>query len=35
MNNLTRWDPFRELLDMRRAMDRLMEGSYLGTDVGQ
>lgn len=24
---LTRWDPFRELVSMRRAMDRLMENS--------
>ena len=24
---LTRWDPFREMLTMRRAMDRLMENS--------
>ncbi len=35
MNNLTRWDPFRELWDMRRTMDRLMEGSYPGSEVGQ
>ncbi len=28
---LTRWDPFRDLVSMRRAMDRLMENS-LGED---
>ena len=28
---LTRWDPFRDLVSMRRAMDRLMENS-LGDD---
>lgn len=27
--NLIRWDPFRELVGMRQAMDRLLEGGYL------
>jgi HSP20 family protein len=26
--NLIRWDPFRELVGMRQAMDRLLEGGY-------
>lgn len=32
MFNITRWDPFRELVDMRRTMDRLMEGAVLGPE---
>ncbi len=28
MANLTRWDPFRELADMRNMMDRLLERSF-------
>jgi HSP20 family protein len=28
MNALSRWDPFRELLDMRWTMDRLMQSSF-------
>ncbi len=27
--NLIRWDPFRELVGMRQAMDRLLEGGYV------
>ena len=26
--NLIRWDPFRELMGMRQAMDRLLEGGF-------
>jgi HSP20 family protein len=29
---ITRWDPFREMLTMRRAMDRLMENSMKDQD---
>jgi HSP20 family protein len=29
---ITRWDPFREMLTMRRAMDRLMENSIKDQD---
>jgi HSP20 family protein len=29
---LTRWDPYREMMSMRRAMDRLIEGS-LGDEI--
>lgn len=29
---ITRWDPFREMLTMRRAMDRLMENSMKEQD---
>jgi HSP20 family protein len=29
---LSRYDPFRELSDMRRAMDRMMESSYFGSE---
>jgi HSP20 family protein len=32
---LTRWDPFRDLLDIRRAMDRMMEGNYYGPETYQ
>lgn len=28
MNAISRWDPFREMLTMRNAMDRLFEGSF-------
>ena len=28
MSNLTRWDPFREMLAMRNAMDHLFESSF-------
>ena len=31
---LTRWDPFREMVSMRRAMDRLIESSF-GDEIGQ
>jgi HSP20 family protein len=27
--NLIRWDPFRELVGMRQAMDRLLEGGFV------
>ena len=29
---LSRWDPFREMISMRRAMDRLIDGSLSGQD---
>jgi len=28
MANLTRWDPFRELSEMRSMMDRMLEHSF-------
>lgn len=31
---LTRWDPFREMVSMRRAMDRLIDSSF-GDELGQ
>ncbi len=31
---LTRWDPFREMVSMRRAMDRLIENTF-SDDMGQ
>ena len=31
---LTRWDPFREMVGMRRAMDRLIENSF-GSELGE
>ncbi len=34
MSNLTRWDPFREMLSMRRAMDRLFDDA-LTTPSGE
>ena len=33
MSNLTRWDPFREMLSMRSALDRMFENS-LATQEG-
>ncbi len=32
---LARWDPFREMLQMRRTMDRLIDGSLTENDFGQ
>jgi len=29
MTNLTRWDPFRDLISLREAMDRLFEESFV------
>ncbi len=34
MNSLTRWDPFREMMDVRRMMDRLAETDFF-TQEGQ
>ena len=34
MANLTRWDPFRELVDMRNMMDRMLERSFSAPDEG-
>ena len=34
MANLTRWDPFRELADMRNMMDRMLERSFTLPEVG-
>lgn len=33
MSNLTRWDPFREMMSLRNAMDRLMEGAFVGPQL--
>lgn len=30
MSNLTRWDPFREMMTLRSAMDRLFDNTFLG-----
>lgn len=32
MTMLTRWDPFREMLDLRRRMDRMFEDSFRAMD---
>jgi HSP20 family protein len=32
MNALTRWDPFREMVDMRREMDRLLQTALSGQE---
>ena len=32
MNVLTRWDPLQEVQDFRRAMDQVMQRTYLGLD---
>lgn len=34
MANLTRWDPFRELADMRSMMDRMLERSFAVPQAG-
>ena len=34
MANLTRWDPFRELADMRNMMDRMLERSFAVPQAG-
>lgn len=34
MANLTRWDPFRELMDMRSMMDRMLERSFALPQMG-
>ena len=30
MSNLTRWDPFREMMTLRSAMDRLFDDTFFG-----
>jgi HSP20 family protein len=30
MSNLTRWEPFRDIVTLREAMDRLFEESFVG-----
>ncbi len=30
MSDLTRWEPFREMMSLREAMDRLFEESFVG-----
>lgn len=30
MSNLTRWEPFRDMITLREAMDRLLEESFVG-----
>jgi HSP20 family protein len=32
MADLSRWDPFREMMTLRNAMDRLFESSFVGPD---
>ena len=34
MANLTRWDPFQELVDMRNIMDRMLERSFATPEEG-
>ena len=34
MSNLTRWDPWRNALSVREAMDRLLEESFLRSSEG-
>ena len=31
MSNLTRWDPFREMMNLRSAMDRLFDDAFFGS----
>jgi HSP20 family protein len=35
MNNLTRWDPVRDMVNMRETMDRLFESMFDGQQVGR
>jgi HSP20 family protein len=35
MSNLTRWDPVREMLSMRRAMDRMFDNELFNEDWNQ
>ena len=34
MTNLVRWEPFRELMSLREAMDRLFEESFVRPRAG-
>ncbi len=34
MSDLIRWDPFREMMTLRSAMDRLFENAFVGSDSG-
>lgn len=34
MSNLTRWDPFREMMSFRSAMDRLFDETFFGRQAG-
>lgn len=33
MANLTRWDPFREMMTLRNAMDKLFDSAFVGPNV--
>ncbi len=33
MANLTRWDPYREMLTLRNAMDRLFDSNFVGPNL--
>ena len=35
MTQLTRWEPFRDLISLREAMDRLLEESFVRTEPGE
>ena len=35
MSNLVRWEPFRDLISLREAMDRLFEESFVRPGVGR
>ena len=35
MTNLTRWEPFPDLISLREAMDRLFEDSFVRPSVGR
>ena len=35
MSNLVRWEPFRDLISLREAMDRLFEESFVRPSVGR
>lgn len=34
MNEITRWDPFRDMMSLRNAMDRLLESAFVGPQWG-
>lgn len=33
MSELTRWDPFRDMLTLRNAMDRLFDSAFVGPNI--
>lgn len=33
MANLTRWDPFREMMTLRNAMDKLFDSAFVGPSI--